>query len=428
MRADLAKASLDLHAISRLWDRFFGLTRESLPNVLFVVHRFPHPPDKGDRIRAFHLLEHLARKCRLHVACLAHEPFAADSLAALDDLCAGLEVIPHGRFGKLARAARSLASGRTATEGAFQSPELRNVLLDWSRSIRFDACLASASSVAPYLRLEPLRRTPAVVDLVDVDSRKWLDYGAASRGPSAWLYRLEGSRLARLEAEILRWAHAVTLVSEAEAGLLRSVSAEGDVRAIPNGVDLDYFRAIDARVDPESCVFVGQLDYKPNVDGASWFCREVWPRLRSRRPGAEVRLVGRRPIAAVERLGELPGVKLVGEVPDVRPHVASAAVVIAPLRIARGIQNKVLEALAMDKAVVGTPYAAEGLAAEPGKDLLVASKIDEWVDAIDRLFDDADLRKRLGAGGREYVERAHHWDRCLEPFGALLDLESASVR
>jgi sugar transferase (PEP-CTERM/EpsH1 system associated) len=215
----------------------------------------------------------------------------------------------------------------------------------------------------------------------------------------------------------------VTLVGDAEASLYRQFCAPGNVRAVTNGVDLDYFRPAPSGDEP-TCVFVGAFDYRPNIDGALWFCREVWPEIVRRRPGAKVLLVGRRPVPAVQRLADLPGVELVGQVPDVRPHVARAAVAVVPLRIARGIQNKALEALAMARPTVVSPPVLAGLRAEPGTHLLQASSPKEWVGAVLRLFEDRELGRRLGAAGRRYVEENHCWERCLAPFAGLLGLST----
>jgi len=188
---------------------------------------------------------------------------------------------------------------------------------------------------------------------------------------------------------------------------------------VTNGVDLEYFRS---KSEAESgCVFVGALDYWPNVDGICWFCRKVWPEIRRRQPQARLSIVGRRPVSAVRRLARYPGVEVVGQVPDVRPYYARAAVVVAPLRVARGVQNKILEALAMSKAVVASPNTLRGLKAEPGSHLLNAESPVEWQETILQLFQDQSLRKQLGKRGRKFVEDHHSWDRCLEPLGKLLD-------
>jgi sugar transferase (PEP-CTERM/EpsH1 system associated) len=273
-----------------------------------------------------------------------------------------------------------------------------------------------------------LRDVPAVIDLIDVDSQKWLDYAEADRGPRAWLYRTEGRRLRRLERGLADWARAVTLVSVAEAELYRQSCPGASAHAISNGVDLDTFRPDPGPTTVEQgCVFVGALDYRPNVDGACWFSREVWPEIRRLHPRATLALVGRRPTAEVRRLAREPGIEVVGQVPDVRPYVARAAVALAPLRIARGIQNKVLEALAMGKAVVASPRALVGLQVEPGVHALAASTPREWAEAVSGLLSDESLRRRLGAAGRVYVEEHHRWETCLERFGALLGLGQVSA-
>src|SRR5262249_18664616 len=195
--------------------------------------------------------------------------------------------------------------------------------------------------------------------------------------------------------------------------------APGPVHAVTNGVDLDYFHFRPPSSEP-ACVFVGAFDYHPNVDGACWFCAHVWPELHRRKPEARFFLVGRRPTPAIQRLAELPGVEVTGQVPDVRPYLERSAVTVIPLRIARGVQNKVLEALAMGRATVVSPEALAGLQARPGVHLLSATTPQEWIDATLRLLNDAELRQQLGTAGRQYVEENHCWDHCLDAFGPLL--------
>jgi sugar transferase (PEP-CTERM/EpsH1 system associated) len=397
------------------------------PNVLYLVHRTPYPPDKGDRIRAYHLLRFLARRAAVHLACLAHEPVSGETVAALQGLCARLAVIPLGNWTRWLWGPASLLRGATASEGVFHSPALVEVVRGWARETCFDVSLSSASSMVPYQRLDELRPVPAVVDLVDVDSQKWFDYAATCRGPRARLYRTEGHRLRELEQTLPSWARAVTLVSDAEADLFRQLCSWDGVHAVTNGVDLDYFRP-PAPVPAESgCVFVGALDYYPNVDAACWFSEHVWPLVRRRHPDARLRLVGRQPTPEVSRLAKLPGVEVVGQVPDVRPYVAAAAVAVAPLRIARGLQNKVLEGMAMAKPVVASPQALTGLNNKLDIPTLTASERQEWAEQVGRLLGNPALRRQLGAAGRSYVETYHDWDRCLEPLGPILGLPAAEA-
>ena len=401
------------------------MTHSGRPHLLYVVHRTPFPPDKGDRIRTYHVLRHLSRRAAVHLACLADEPTAEETVAALRRLCERVAVVPLGPSRWL-RAAWALAGGRTLTEGAFASPALAATLSAWARDTRYTACLASSSGVAPHLRLPGLRDVPAVVDLMDVDSQKWLEYAAASRFPMSWLYRIEGRRLRRTEQSLASWARALTLVSDAEVELFSRFCVAGVAHAIPNGVALDYFRAPVQRPSESGCVFVGALDYRPNVDAACWFCRDVWPEIRRRRPDATLRLVGRRPVAAVRALAAVPGVEVVGQVPDVRPYLATAAVSVNPLRIARGLQNKVLEAMAMEKAVAASPQAVVGLGGGAGTPVLCARTPREWVETVTRLLDQPQERQRLGAEGRRYVEEHHDWKECLRPLEALLGLSAVA--
>jgi sugar transferase (PEP-CTERM/EpsH1 system associated) len=382
--------------------------------VLYLTHRVPFPPDKGDRIRNYHLLRQLARRGEVWLGCLADEPAGPEAIAELDRLCNRVAVVPVSRRLRWLRAGVSLLGGGSLSEGAFDEPRLRAVVRQWAGEVRFHAVAISASSMVPYLGEPGVAGMPAVVDLVDVDSQKWFDFADTARAPRRWLYRLEGHRVRKLEARMPGWARAVSVVSRAEAEAFDAFAGEGAATVATNGVDLDYFRPTTGPTD-QACVFVGAMDYLPNVDAAASFAREVWPGIRERFPSAEFRIVGRKPTPAVQELGQVPGVKVVGQVPDVRPHVAAAAVVVAPLRLARGLQNKVLEALAMGKPVVATPAALAALRTEHGRHLLAASTPAEWVGAVGGLFADPRRRRELGAAGRKYVEEHHHWERCLAP-------------
>jgi polysaccharide biosynthesis protein PslH len=394
------------------------------PNVLYLVHRVPYPPDKGDRIRTYHLLRYLARRSAVHLACLADEPVPQETLTVLRGVCARLAVVPLGKRTRLLRAAGSFLRGRTISEGVFHSPALVQVLGDWARETPFHVALASASSLIPYLRSNELRQVPAVVDLIDVDSQKWFDYAAAGGGLRALLYRTEGRRLRALEQTLPLWARAATVVSEPEADLFQQFCPWAGIHAVANGVDLDYFRPPTPVPAENGCVFVGALDYPPNVDAACWFGKEVLPLIHRRHPGACLRLVGRQPLPEVRRLANVPGIEVVGQVPDVRPYVAGAAVAVVPLRIARGLQNKVLEAMAMGKPVVASPQALTALRDKPDLPALTAAEPREWVEQVTHLLDNTSLRRELGTAGRRYVEASHDWERCLEPFEALLGLET----
>lgn len=395
--------------------------------ILYLTHRVPDPPNRGDRIRAHHLLRFLAERGRVHLACLADEPVEAESRMMLEELCEQVMIAPVSRRRRWVRASWSLTRGGTATEGLFHTTDLQRVVRNWGRYVQFDAVVAFCSSMVQYATVPELADVPLVVDLVDVDSQKWLDYARAARGVKRHLYRLEAERLRRLEKMLPARARGVTLVSQLEAELYRSFCPNPRTYSVPNGVDLEYFQPAGeaAHVPSGRCVFLGALDYWPNIEGLRWFCHHVWPEVHRQMPQLRFDIVGRRPTAAVKQLTRLPGVELVGEVADVRPYLTRADVAVAPLQIARGIQNKVLEALACGKAVVASPQALEGLAVESGRHAMQADAPAEWIETLLQLHRNAARRAALGAHGRQFVEQHHSWPACLQPFAELLDLEPA---
>lgn len=380
----------------------------------------PYPPNRGDRIRSFHLLEYLRERGEVSLAYLTGDTADPATADTLGKMCRRVAV---GRLGRLRwlHVARSLATGGTATEGLFHCNRLRGTLEHWTKETKFDVVVVFCSSMAQYLDVPGLADVPAVIDLVDVDSEKWFDYARRTRGPAGLLFRLEGRRLRQLEASLAGRARAITLVSEAEAALYRSFQPAQNVLAIPNGVDLEYFQPA---AGPETdtiprCVFIGALDYRANLDGLDWFCREIWPAAYAQVPGTSLQIVGSNPGRTARRLACEPGIELIGPVPDVRPYVAGA-VAIAPLRVARGIQNKVLEAMAMGRPVLATPEAIEGLGVQAGRDLLCAPTPGAWREQLPLLLRSSAERTRLGAAARLYVETHHHWPQCLAGLGKLL--------
>jgi sugar transferase (PEP-CTERM/EpsH1 system associated) len=410
------------------------IARTQQRRVLYLVHRFPYPPDKGDRIRTFNVIRFLSSRCRLSVATLADEPVPAGHAAALAEYCDRLHVVGL-RSTRWLHAGLSFVRGRTITAGAFASRSLKSAIADWAGRTSFDAILTSSSSMVPYLRIPQLCRTPAVVDLIDVDSEKWGQYAASFRGPRRILYAAEARRLRELETNLPSSVQAVTLVSDPEADLYRSIalnarrSSAAEIHTVSNGVDLDYFHpdkdSSPAHRSP-TLVFLGAMDYPPNVEAVVWFSSEIWPELKRRRPEARFEIVGRRPAEDVRRLADLSGVTVTGAVPDVRPHLARAAVVVAPLRIARGIQNKVLEAMASGKPVVASRQALEGLAAREGIEFLSAETAGQWVSVVADLLSRPERCAQLGASARSYVERHHHWTTRLAPLANLLGLKASS--
>jgi sugar transferase (PEP-CTERM/EpsH1 system associated) len=395
---------------------------EPRPRVLYVTHRVPYPPDKGDRIRNYHVLRQLGSCARVRLATLADEPVSTETREVLNELCETVAIESLTRFRKLFNGGFSALTGRSISEGAFANSGLKKTIETWHRAEPFDAAVISASSLVPYLRLSALKHVPAFVDVVDVDSQKWFDFANAIRGPKRWLYRFEGKHLRNVERELPAWANTITLVSDAESRLFDSIVGKKCAVTATNGVDLEYF-SLAGRVSdgdpsltrPANIAFVGALDYLPNIDAAMWFTREVWTEVYRRRPDAAFHIIGRNPSNEIKKLAAIRGIEVVGSVADVRPHLTDAKVVVVPMRLGRGLQNKVLEALAMGKATVVSPPALAALRAVPGHDLIQAESPREWTDAIVNLLGNEPRCRELGANGRRYVEANHDWETCLRP-------------
>jgi sugar transferase (PEP-CTERM/EpsH1 system associated) len=392
-------------------------------NILFLTHRAPYPPNRGDRIRSYHILRYLAKDYRVYLGSLIDEPVSQLGQEVLNQLTLKRALVPVSPRLRWANAAWSFTCGNSATEGLFASRRLRERVRSWAQRVEFHAVIAFCSSMVQFAAVPELVHVPLIVDLVDVDSQKWLDYAAASGGYKKWLYELEAARVRRLECSLPSRVKAITLVSEAEADIYRDFCRNNKSHAVPNGVDLSYFCPhfpVEAP-RPNQCVFVGVLDYRPNIDGLCWFCEQVWPDVLRHKPDAVLAIVGRNPAPAVRRLGSQPGVRLVGEVGDVRPFVAESRFSVAPLRIARGVQNKLLESMAMGKPVLATPQALEGLRVDSGSDVLVAGTPQDFAQAACDLYRDEKLCRRLADRGREYVCTHHNWEKCLLPFTHLLN-------
>lgn len=402
--------------------------------LLLLTHRWPYPPDKGDRIRAYGLLRELSAHFTVDLLSLHDGRPSPEHLAPVQALTDRCTVIPRGPLANLCGAVAAWTSGRSVTEQSFASPAFAAALESSLRFRRYDAVLAVCSSVAAHMlaeaasggRLARLDRPPLAVDFVDADSAKWTAY-ADRGGPLAWLYRREGRLVAELERRLLGRAAVAAAVSQVEVDLLADHDAAVPLVVAPNGVDCEHFAPVSGSAAvPSNVVFVGQMDYPPNAQAAEWFARAVWPSFRQTHPQWQFLIVGRRPAAPVRRLGRLDGVRVTGGVPDVRPYLRDAVVAV-PLRIARGIQNKVLEALAAGAPVIASRPAVQGIRAEAGKHLLVADSPADWLAALHRLAERPAEAAALGSRGRQLVCRQYSWSAALGPLVTALR-EQATAR
>jgi polysaccharide biosynthesis protein PslH len=401
-----------------------------MAEILFIAHRAPWPPDRGDRIRSWHLLSALLRLAPVHVAALCDT--AADARLAqgkLAPLCASLHLGVRNRS-RPAAMADALVRGEPASVAMFRNTRLaRHVrgLLDGGSITHI---VGFSSQMGQYIPARGQFSGRVVMDFVDVDSAKFAAYAADDqRQPMHWVHAREARLLAAWEAALARRCDASLFVSEAEAALFRQRSALGAdrVHALENGIDTVRFDpAADYMWLPKMqgplLVFTGQMDYRPNIDAVAWFVRDVLPLIRAGHPTASFAIVGRAPTAEVAALGALPGVMVTGEVPDVRPWLAAADVVTAPLLLARGVQNKLLEAMAMARPVVATPAAAEGIDAAAGQMLRVADGASAMAAAIGALLDDPARAAAMGAAARQRMIDRYGWNARLAPLAALLGL------
>lgn len=374
-----------------------------MSEILYLSHRIPYPPNKGDKIRSWHTLQGLAARYTVHLATFVDDPEDWVHLATVRAVCGETCFRPLRPLRARLRSLRGLASGEALTVAYYRDAGLRRWISDLAARRRLDGVFAYSSSMARYAADVPLAAgARRVLDFCDVDSDKWRQYAISRRGPMRWLYAREARLLAEEERRRAEQCDATLVVAETEAGLLRAIAPQASARiaVLPNGVDTDYFdpaRSCESPFPPGSrpIVFTGVMDYYANVDGVRWFADDVLPRVRARLADALFAIVGSSPTAEVKALGTREGILVTGRVPDIRPYLAHAAVVVAPLRIARGVQNKVLEALAMAKRVVATPNALQGI------QLPVSGPVDVAADgeAMAGLICD-----RLGQGGRQVAE------------------------
>ena len=410
--------------------------------LLMLTHRMPYPPDRGDRIRSYHLLKMLSKHFDIALACTSNEPSWLQHHQLLSTMAKRVELQPITDFGSNLRGIRALLTGRAVTPASFYRQGLADAIRRWHEQLPFDAVLTFCTGMMHYARLvtQPQKKRNAgvvpgkelevekvekshirhVLDLVDVDSQKWASYADQSKSPMKLVYGAEARRLRKVEAGQYDHFDAITVVSKTEADCYReNVGEHEGLKVIGNGVDMRYFSP-QPSVDSNKIVFVGVLDYKPNYEGVAWFVEQVLPRLRKRVRDAEFMIVGRNPTQKVKHLSLQPGVNLIGSVPDVRSYLAESAAVIAPLRIARGVQNKVLEAMSCQRAVVCSPGAAEGIDANADEHFLVADHPDQWADCLEKLLKNKAYRETIAAAARKRIEDRYTWDAQLGPMIDLL--------
>jgi sugar transferase (PEP-CTERM/EpsH1 system associated) len=329
---------------------------------LFLTHRLPYAPNRGDRVRAYHLLRQLRTFADVDLISLVHDDDEARHLKDTEMVATTVTGVRVPRVGNLIRSALALPTSRPLSHTMLDGPDFAPAVQRVARAHRPDVVVAFCTGIA-HVVLRALEGFPLVLDMVDVDSAKWSALAATARPPRAWIYGREARYLERFEIEITHRAAATILTTNQERDTLRALVPNARIEVMQNGVDAGSLHASGPPRASRTVVFCGVMNYPPNEEGAVWLAREVWPQVRQVQPEARLALVGSHPTRRVLDLAR-EGITVTGHVDDVRPYLWDAAVAAAPLLTARGVQNKVLEAVAAGLPVVVTPVVAAGVPEE----------------------------------------------------------------
>lgn len=397
--------------------------------LLYLVHRLPYPPNKGDKVRSYHLLKHLQQNHRVFLGTFIDDPADEAYLDTVRRLCPDLHVARIApRLAKL-RSLLGLLDGQSLSQHYYRNAGLQAWVRQTLRAQQIDAIVVFSSVMAQFVDADcPV---PMLVDFVDVDSAKWTQYAPEHRWPLSWLYRREGQRLLAFERVVAKRAKRAFFVTDNEVALFTSLAPEsaGRVDAISNGVDAAFFAPDPALPVPFQTeapsqpliplVFTGAMDYWPNIDAVTWFVADMLPALRQQWPGVRFYIVGRNPAPEVQALAG-PNVVVTGTVADVRPYLQHAALVVAPLRVARGIQNKILEAMAMARPVIAAQSCVQAIDANDGTELLSAHTAKDYIAQINTLLNSPERASHIGAAGRQRVLSRYSWQAHLAKMDAYL--------
>jgi len=387
--------------------------------VLYVCHRFPYPPKRGGKIRPFNMIRHLSRSHDVHVASLVRSEQEAEEGRGLAQHCARYEM---GRVWGPIQVLRMIARLPTpvpSSMGFFYSGHIARRVREVLAQERFDLIFVHCSSVAQYV--EGVNGIPKILDFGDLDSQKWLDYARHKPFPLSLGYRFEARKLEAAERRLAPRFDLCTATTRAEWETLERYGTGVSTDWFPNGVDSEYFAPSDEPYDPDTIAFVGRMDYYPNQECMFNFCAQTLPLLQQRRPGLRLLIVGADPSPAVRRLARQRGVTVTGSVPDVRPYLRRSALMVAPLNIARGTQNKILEAMAMGVPVVTSRIAAGGVDASAPAHFLVGSTPDEYAAAILKVVEDPVERRRLALAGRARMLSHHGWEQSMRRLDDIIE-------
>ncbi len=385
-------------------------------DVLFLAHRAPYPPDKGDRLRAWRHLQRLATLGPVDLVAQADsEADAAAALPGLRSVCREVHVFVRRRPAALVSAGIALLSGGSLTLGWHRDARVERTIDALCARHEYGLLWAFSSGTAAWWRRCRARRR--IMDLCDLDALKWEALGASTPGPRGWIYRIEARRLLPVERQLAESADLTLVITPGERDdLLARGGRPARLELLTNGVPWQQLAGlpVPSRSGP-TLGFLGQMDYPPNVEAAVFLAQKVLPLVRAAVPGARLLLLGRAPTAAVKALATDSGgaVEVTGALDSVAEGLSRCAVFLSPLATGRGLPNKIIEALAAGRATVVSSFCARALTGSPGRDYLVADGAEAMAGAAIRLLTDARAADALGAAGQSWVATAHDWDDVL---------------
>lgn len=385
-------------------------------HALFLCHRVPYPPDKGDKIRSWRVLQSMAARYKVHLVSFLDDVHDVRYKNELQDLCASVQLVQLKKGRARVRAIARHLEGRSASFGYFFDQRIDSAVRK-ARQNKLAVEVAFSSSMAPYIA-HHVGDAIRIIDFCDADSAKWHEYSVSATFPLRRILAREACAVAREETEIRRWADHTFAITPAEAALFPQQPELRPVDWWSNGVDADYFSPGPMLAGPFSsdAVFIGAMDYRANIQAVEHFTKDIWPRIRKAKPNAVFSVVGRNPARRIKKLDGRHGVRVIGRVEDVRPWLIGARVSVAPLQVARGLQNKVLEAMAMAKPVVASPEVAVGIRCAPEGELVIAQSPDQWTDAILSLLNYQDRANKIGEAARRRMVTDYQWDSSIKRF------------
>jgi len=391
--------------------------------ILFLAHRFPCPPSKGDKIRTFNIIKYLAKEHDIYLVSLCDQKTDMAHSNDLKDSCREVYIFNLTSFTAKIRGLFYLLINKSASLGYFYSHRVKKKVDALMRSNKFDVVIVRSSSWAQYVIDKDISK---VIDIGDCDSAKWKQYAAFTHLPMSWVYNKEYKLLQKYEQLIAKKFDYVTVVSEFEKKCFSEFTKVDNFFVVPNGADHDGEIAACYKPIKNRIIFTGTMNYFVNIDGVVYFCNRILPLIKKNVPEVEFYIVGRDPTPAVTALTKIKGVFITGSVKDIKVYLHSAAVFIAPLRMSQGIQNKILEAMSIGLPVVATSKAVAGFNPENGKDLFIADGDADFADKVTMLLRDADERKRIGKNAVSFIQEHHDWEKNLSGFSEILSLIQSS--